>query len=99
MSWAWPITLSWAINLLTIAVCVANVLLVVRWRRTAYSSGWIDGRLSLLLSMHEAQQRGLSVKEWVEAEAQRDADNHLPELVDALRRLGVELSDKPADES
>jgi hypothetical protein len=85
MSGAQQIGLS--INLLTICLVVAGLLFVRRYRRAHYSTGWLDGRLALLLSMQEAQQRGIPVDEWVKAEARRDAANHdIPGLLAAIER-------------
>lgn len=95
MSWAvWQ----WSFNALTTVVVVLNVLTVRRYRRTRYSAGWIDGRLALLQSMAEAQRRGISLADWLAAEAERDAVDHLPELASKLRELGVELRRTELDE-
>lgn len=41
-------------------------------RRLAYRHGYMEGRIALLRSMAEAQHRGMSARQWVEAEAERD---------------------------
>lgn len=42
-------------------------------RARAYRNGWLDGRRAMVGSMAEAQRRGLSMYEWAEREAERDA--------------------------
>lgn len=44
------------------------------WTRAAraYRDGWAEGRRAFVLSMGEAQARGLTGEEWVTAELERD---------------------------
>lgn len=42
-------------------------------RAGAYRSGWLDGRHSMVASMLEAQERGLTPAEWMHAEIEREA--------------------------
>lgn len=41
-------------------------------RASAYRRGWLNGRQSFVESMSEAQQRGMSMREWLEREYERD---------------------------
>jgi hypothetical protein len=41
-------------------------------RARAYSQGWIEGRLAAYQALQEADRRGLSGAEWLEAEMEKD---------------------------
>lgn len=41
-------------------------------RAATYRSGWLDGRMSFVATMKEAQDRGMSPAEWLAAEFSRD---------------------------
>jgi hypothetical protein len=41
--------------------------------RAAYLHGWFAGRGAMLGSLAEAERRGLTVVDWITAEAERDA--------------------------
>lgn len=40
--------------------------------RAAYNRGWMDGRIAMIASLSEAQQRRMHPMEWLIAEAERD---------------------------
>lgn len=40
--------------------------------RVQYNAGWMSGRATFVMSMCEAQQRGMRPHEWLIAEAERD---------------------------
>lgn len=42
-------------------------------RAMAYRNGWLDGRRTMLATLVESTDRGMSLGEWVEGECERDA--------------------------
>jgi hypothetical protein len=68
--------LSLVFDVLTWLAIGSTLVLLFVYRRTRYSAGWVDGRIALLRSMDEAYRRGIPVREWIRAEALRDATNH-----------------------
>lgn len=60
---------SFGVLLATIGVLTASR----PWRdRAQYNAGWLAGRGAFVLSMMEAQSRGMRPTEWLIAEAERD---------------------------
>src|SRR5690349_12945988 len=54
------------------AISAGLVFVVFAWHvRLMYRMGWQRGRRELINSMGEAQQRGLSPREWIMAEIER----------------------------
>lgn len=86
--------LSLALSWLAAGTAMASGIATLRYRKLRYSQGWIEGRTAMLVSMNEAQQRGIPAEEWIRAEAHRDVANHLPILRDKLRDLGIELEEE-----
>jgi hypothetical protein len=57
---------------MTLGVFVGASLFAATRRALSYRSGWLDGRVAMMVSMQEAQLRGMSAEEWLEGEMQRD---------------------------
>ncbi len=58
-----------------ILVLGGNMLLRPAVRRDAFNDGWVRGRVAMVLSMSEAQARGMQPVDWLIAEAERDGFN------------------------
>jgi hypothetical protein len=64
-------------------IVLAFIPLLSRARaRWTYRNGWWDGRLEMLASMEEAQERGLDAEEWISSQVEKEAylaaDKHWP---------------------
>jgi hypothetical protein len=70
MTWA-LITGEWAVAL-TYGLWAALAAGVPYGTHLAYRAGWLEGRIAMMLSMAEAQKRGMTSGEWLAGEAERD---------------------------
>ena len=48
------------------------IVLALRMERLAWVAGYLRGRSTMLASLGEAYERGLTVADWITAEAERD---------------------------
>lgn len=55
-----------------LALVGAMYVFMAHVSRTSYRDGWLRGRWSMVEAIGEAQRRGLSLVEWLRAEAERD---------------------------
>lgn len=78
---AWAIVTGSALGLMiahsyALAAYLTVIGLFLLWTpvlvRRAFRQGWLAGRKAMLLSIPEAQRRGMNFSEWVTAEAERD---------------------------
>lgn len=63
------------LHLVSGAVLGAVVALAAlqRWTRAhAYRNGWLDGRLAMVATLHEAHARRMTFAQWLESEKRRD---------------------------
>jgi len=57
------------------AVWAVTLHSMVRLVTIHYWQGWMEGRLAMLASMKEAQQRGMTPQQWLMGEFERDGIN------------------------
>lgn len=66
MSW-WAAAAGVPIAIFTVTGTLARVS-----RAQSYRSGWLKGRMQMVLALNEAMQRGLSFEDWLSGELARD---------------------------
>ena len=57
---------------LLVGLQVGRAGIVSMRRASAFRTGWLDGRVAFVHAMAEAQRRGMTPQEWLEAELVRD---------------------------
>lgn len=71
-SWGDDTTWGEAAGLIFVGLAIGLVPFAALRRAQAYRRGWMDGRRALATSLDEATRRGMSHREWVLAELERD---------------------------
>lgn len=68
-----PFWISWGCATISIVAALVSVLNLRLFRsRRAYRRGWVEGRQAMALALVEALNRGLSLREFIATEAERD---------------------------
>lgn len=54
------------------AVLAGMLVMSIRLRKAAYYMGWVDGRINIMVTMNEAQRRGLTIEEATTSVVEKD---------------------------